>query len=34
MHGGELSPADRNIVRAEFVRERLAAVERDSGVNP
>jgi protein arginine kinase len=34
MHGGELSPADRNIVRAQFVRERLAAVERDSGVNP
>jgi protein arginine kinase len=33
-HGGELSPADRNIVRAQFVRERLAAAERDNGANP
>jgi hypothetical protein len=30
MEGGELSPADRNIVRAKFVRERLAAAERES----
>ncbi len=34
MHGSELAPADRNIVRAGFVRERLAAAERESGVNP
>jgi protein arginine kinase len=34
MHGSELAPADRNIVRAQFVRERLAAAERESGVNP
>ena len=33
-HGGELSPADRNIVRARFVRERLAAAEREAGANP
>jgi protein arginine kinase len=30
MEGGELSAADRNIVRAQFVRERLAAAERES----
>ncbi len=34
MQGTELSPADRNIVRAQFVRERLAAAERDTGANP
>jgi protein arginine kinase len=34
MHGGELSPADRNIVRAQFVRERLAAADHDAGMNP
>jgi protein arginine kinase len=34
MQGAELTPADRNIVRAQFVRERLAAAERESGVNP
>jgi len=34
LQGGELAPADRNIVRADFVRERLAAAERDTGVNP
>jgi protein arginine kinase len=34
MHGGELSPADRNIVRAAFVRERLAAAEREAGTSP
>lgn len=33
-HGGELSPADRNIVRARLVRERLAAAERETGANP
>jgi len=32
--GGELSPADRNIVRAQLVRERLAAAELGSGANP
>jgi len=31
MHGSELAPADRNIVRAQFVRERLAAAEREVG---
>lgn len=34
LRGGELTPADRNIVRAELVRERLAAAERETGVNP
>lgn len=33
-HGGELSPAERNIVRAQLVRERLAAAERETGANP
>lgn len=33
-HGGDLSPADRNIVRARLVRERLAAAEREAGANP
>jgi protein arginine kinase len=33
-HGGELSPAERNIVRAQLVRERLTAAERESGANP
>lgn len=33
-HGGELSPAERNIVRAQLVRERLVAAERESGANP
>ena len=32
--GGELSPADRNIVRAQLVRERLAAAERETRANP
>lgn len=34
IHGTELSPADRNIVRAQLVRERLAAAERETGANP
>lgn len=34
VRGEELSPADRNIVRAQFVRERLAAAERETGANP
>jgi protein arginine kinase len=33
-HGGELSPAERNIVRAQLVRERLAAAEHETGSNP
>ena len=33
-HGGELTPAERNIVRAGLVRERLAAAERDAGASP
>ncbi len=33
IHGGELSPADRNIVRADLVRERLTAAEREGGAN-
>ncbi len=33
-HGGELTPAERNIVRARLVRERLEAAERESGANP
>ncbi|MCC6348079.1 MAG: protein arginine kinase [Candidatus Eisenbacteria bacterium] len=33
-HGGELSPAERNIVRARLVRERLAAGDHESGANP
>jgi protein arginine kinase len=33
-HGGELTPAERNIVRAGLVRERLAAAEREAGANP
>jgi protein arginine kinase len=33
-HGGELTPAERNIVRADLVRERLAAAERESGASP
>ena len=32
--GGELSPAERNIVRAQLVRERLAAAERETRANP
>jgi len=34
MQGEELSPADRNIVRAHLVRERLAAADREAGANP
>ncbi|MCC6651499.1 MAG: protein arginine kinase [Candidatus Eisenbacteria bacterium] len=34
IHGSELSPADRNIVRAQLVRERLAAAEHGTGTNP
>lgn len=30
-HGGELSPSDRNVFRAQIVRERLAAAEREKG---
>ena len=30
-HGSELTPADRNVYRAELVRERLAAAEREHG---
>ncbi len=30
--GGELSPAERNVYRAQLVRERLAAAERESGL--
>ncbi len=30
-HGGELTPAERNVHRALLVRERLAAAERESG---
>jgi protein arginine kinase len=33
-HGGELTPAERNIVRARLVRERLAAADREAGANP
>lgn len=32
--GGDLSPADRNIVRARLVRERLAAADHEAGANP
>ena len=32
--GGELTPAERNVARARFVRERLAAAERDTGATP
>ncbi len=31
-HGSELSPAERNVYRAQLVRERLAAAERESGL--
>jgi protein arginine kinase len=31
LHGGELSPTERNVFRARVVRERLTAVERDAG---
>ncbi len=34
IHGSELTPADRNIVRAQLVRERLAAAEHGTGTNP
>lgn len=34
IHGAELSPADRNIVRAQLVRERLAAADHETGTNP
>jgi len=30
-HGGELTPAERNVYRAQLVRERLAAAEHESG---
>lgn len=33
-HGSELTPAERNIVRARLVRERLAAAERETGGLP
>jgi protein arginine kinase len=33
-HGGPLAAADRNVVRAEVVRERLSAAERDEGKRP
>jgi protein-arginine kinase len=31
LHGGELTPSERNVHRAQLVRERLAAAERESG---
>jgi protein arginine kinase len=31
--GDELSPGERNVVRAQLVRERLAAAEHDTGSN-
>ena len=31
-HGSELSPADRNVYRAQLVRERLAAAEHEPGL--
>jgi protein arginine kinase len=33
-HGGELSPADRNVFRAQIVRDRLAAAEREKNSGP
>ena len=33
-HGSELTPAERNIVRAGLVRERLAAAELETGGHP
>ena len=32
-YGGELTPEERNVYRAQFVRERLAAGERESGAS-
>jgi protein arginine kinase len=32
-YGGELTPAERNVYRAQLVRERLAAAERESGAS-
>jgi protein arginine kinase len=32
LHGGELTPSERNVHRAQLVRERLAAAERESGL--
>jgi protein arginine kinase len=32
LHGGELTPAERNVYRAQLVRERLAAVEHGPGM--
>jgi hypothetical protein len=34
MVGGELTPAERNVYRAQLVRERLEAAERETGSNP
>jgi protein arginine kinase len=34
LRGEELSQAERNVIRAEVVRERLAAAERPSGPTP
>lgn len=32
LHGGELTPSERNVHRAQLVRERLAAAEREAGL--
>jgi protein arginine kinase len=34
MHGGELTPGERNVYRAQLVRERLIAAERTGAANP
>jgi protein arginine kinase len=34
MHGGELTPGERNVYRAQLVRDRLTAAERAGGVHP
>ena len=32
--GAELTPGERNVIRAQLVRERLTAAERESDTNP
>ena len=32
--GSELTPSERNVIRAQLVRERLSAAEHEAGSNP